>query len=229
MTRTFDPLDDRLDRSTPATRAATDGDLSAMIADARAEVAPPRRARPIAVASGALALLLVSGAGVAAATDGFAWVPWVQQPVGAVSFTMANGFACELRFSEYSGGTDAGFTAEVNRALEDWYRSGDIVREAERLLPAKRAELAAMEASAPEDPGADMSALSADQRAEEIEHRAWAREWLAWDLAVSDLEVGALTSAGFSLPDDRLVDSERVSQIRCTDEQGDLYAPGAGS
>lgn len=226
---TPDALDDLLDRSTPTTRAAAEQDVAAMIADARAEVGRTRRARPIAVASGALALLLVSGAGVAAATDGFSWGPWVQEPIGAVSFTMANGFSCELRFSEYTKGADAAFVGEVNQALEDWYRSADVVAQAEALVPAKLAELAAMEADAPKDPEADMSGLTADERADEIEHRAWASEWLAWDLAVADLELEALKSAGISLPDPRFDRSERVGQIQCTDEEGELYVPGAGS
>ena len=221
-------LDDLLERSAPATRSAHRSDLEAMIGDARRQV-PRARRRRIALASGALALLLAGGAGVAAATDGLSWAPWVQHPVGAVAFTMANGFDCELRFSQYSGGTDAAFVGEVNRALEEWYRSTDIVGEAEALLPAQRAQVAAMDATEQDDPEADMSMLSPREREDEIAHRAWASEWLAWDLVVSDLETRALNAAGLSVPDDRLAGSERASQIQCFDANGDLYAPGAGS
>lgn len=224
-----DLLDDLLDRSAPATRAPRDADVSAMIAEARAEVPRPRRARRIAITSGTLALLLAGGAGVAAATDGFTWAPWAQNPVGAVAFTMSTGFQCELRFSEYRGGADAAFIADVNRSLEDWHRSTDVVAEAEPLLPEKLAHLDSMADEAADDPEADMSALSPEERADEIVHRAWAREWLAWDLVVSDLEAQALRSAGFPVPDERFVGSERSGQIQCFDEHGEPYVPGDDS
>lgn len=227
MTR--DLLDDLLDRSAPATRAPRDADVAAMIADARAEVPRPRRRR-IAIASGALALLLVGGAGVAVATDGFAWGPWAQDPVGAVSITMSNGFECELRFSPYSGGSDAGFVADVNRTLEDWYRTTDIVDEVLPLLPQKRADWAALQN--PDDEvelERQLAELSPDDRAQAIADNAWSREWIAWELVVSDLETQALRDAGFQVPDDRLVGTNRVSGIQCLDVNGDLHVPGAGS
>lgn len=224
MTR--DTLDDLLDSSAPATRAADDGSLTTMIRAARAETQPTRRRTPRVALGVGIAALLVGGAGVAVATDGFAWAPWVQDPVGSVSFTMAGGFDCELRFSQYSGGQNAAFIAKVNRTLEDWYRSTDVVDEARTLLPA---QLAAIDTTWEDDPGADMSVLSPQEREDEIEHRAWSREWLAWDLVVSELEAQALRAAGISVPDERFVGSERVSQIQCFDESGDLYLPGLGS
>ena len=228
MTR--DPLDDLLDRSAPTGRAVADREFEAMIAEARREVPRPwRRTRHLAITASALAAVLVGGVGVAAATDGFSWAPWAQDPVGAVSFTMANGFSCELRFSEYTKGADAAFVADVNHALANWHRSTDVVAVAEDLLPAKLQELADMEAESPLDPEADMSQLSPADREDEIAHRAWALEWLAWDLVVSDLESKALEAAGIALPDERFVGSERSGQIQCLDESGDLYVPGAGS
>lgn len=232
-----DLLDDLLDRSAPATRAAVDDAMRVMVADAASQARPlrPRRRRTRLAVGGGLAVLLASGAGVAAATDGFGiWS--ITDPVGAVSFTMANGLACELRFSEYKVGDylaeqhgDPAFLADVNRTLEEWYASTDVVREAEALLPAQREHLAAMTEDAQDDPGADMSALTAEEQSAEIEHRAWSREWLAWDLAVSELETRALTVAGFSVDDDRFVGSERSGQIQCLDQDGKPYVPGAGS
>ncbi|MDY0909484.1 hypothetical protein [Microbacterium sp. CFBP9034] len=227
MTR--DPLDDLLDRSAPAARAATESDLEAMIGAARREV-PPRRRRRIAALSGALAIVLVGGAGVATATDGFRWIPWVQEPVGAVSFTMPNGLDCELRFSEYRGGADPTYVAEVNRALEEWYRTADVVAEAQALLPQKREHYAAMR-TAEEQAAleAQLAELSPTERAEEMAHNAWVDEWIAWDLVVSDLETQALRDVGFTIPDPGLVDSERNGQIQCFDVDGEPYPAGAGS
>ena len=223
-----DPLDDLLASSSPRTAVASPLEMDAMIADARGEV--PVRSRVPRVALGlGLSVLLVGGAGVAVATDGFDWAPWAQDPVGAVSFTMANGFDCELRFSEYTAGSDAAFLADVNRVLRDWYRSTDVVSEAQGLLPAERQQVAAMEAAQADDPGADMSALTPEQRVDEIEHRAWVREWLAWDLAVSDLETDALRDGGFAPDDERFAGSERNGQIQCFDEDHEPYVPGAGS
>lgn len=227
MTR--DAFDDLLDRSAPATRAARETELASMIAQARTEVRRPRRRR-IAVASGALAIVLVGGAGVAVATDGFSWAPWAQDPVGAVSFTMSNGFDCELRFSEYTAGSDPAFLAAVNRTLGDWYRATDVLGEAEALVPQKQEDLAALR-TAEEKAGLDaqLAELSPEERAEAIAHNAWADEWIAWELVVSDLETDALRDAGFAVPDERFVGSERGSQIQCFDEDGELYGMGAGS
>lgn len=225
---TPDPLNDVLDRSAPRTASASKLEIDAMIADARGEVRPRRRVPRVALGVG-LAALLAGGAGVAVATDGFDWAPWAQDPVGAVSFTMANGFDCELRFSEYTAGVDSAFVADVNSALEEWYRSTDVVGEATALLPAQRERFAAMEAAQGDDPGSDMSQLSPEDRAQEIEHRAWFREWLAWDMAIAELETEALRDAGILVPDDRFVGSERSGQIQCFDENHELYVPGAGS
>ena len=223
-----DPLDDLLASSSPRTAVASRLELEAMIGAVRGEV--PVRSRVPRVALGVgLAVLLVGGAGVAVATDGFDWAPWVQDPVGAVSFTMANGFDCELRFSEYTAGSDAAFLSDVNRLLRDWYGSTDVVSEAQALLPAQRDQVAAMEAAQPDDPEADMSSLTPEERADEIENRGWAREWLAWSLAVSDLETDALRNGGFAADDERFVGSERSGQIQCFDEDHELYVPGAGS
>ncbi|MDQ7877557.1 hypothetical protein Q9R08_06165 [Microbacterium sp. QXD-8] len=227
MTR--DAFDDLLDRSAPATREPLDADLAAMIAEARTEVPRPRRHR-IAIASGVLAIALVGGAGVAVATDGFSWAPWAQDPVGAVSFSMSNGFDCELRFSRYTAGSDPAFLADVNRTLEDWYRATDVVGRAQARIPQQQEDLAAMRtAEEKAELDAQLAELSPQERAEAIAHNAWADEWIAWELVVSDLETAALREAGFAVPDERFVGSERGSQIQCFDEDGEPYGMGAGS
>ncbi|WP_137844897.1 hypothetical protein [Microbacterium sp. 2FI] len=227
MTR--DMFDDLLDRSAPMTRAADDAALARMIREARSEAVPRRRRMPSIALGVSIAAVLVGGAGVAVATDGLSWAPWAQDPVGAVSFTMPNGFDCELRFSPYSGGSDPGYVAEANRVLEEWYRSTDVVAEAEALLPAMRRHLEALHAESDPDPEADMAALTPEARADEIAHRAWSAEWMTWEWVVGDLEAQALRDAGFTVPDDRFGGSERAGQIQCFDEDGEIYAPGAGS
>lgn len=219
---TPDPLDDLLEHSSPRIAIAPKLDIEAMIADARG-TAPARRVPRVALGVG-LAVLLAGGAGVAAATDGFDWAPWAQDPVGAVSFTMANGFDCELRFSEYTAGNDAAFVANVNRTLRDWHNSTDVVAAARRIVPdvISADELEAMYVDSGEPP---IESLPFD----EAQHRQWAQEWLAWDLAVSELETEALREAGLSVSDDRFAGSERNGQIQCFDENGEPYVPGAGS
>ncbi|GAA1913782.1 hypothetical protein GCM10009775_03070 [Microbacterium aoyamense] len=224
---TPDQLDDLLDRSSPTTRAPRDADITAMIADARAEAPRPRKRR-IAIGAGVLTAVLIGGAGVAVAADRFSWWPWAQDPVGAVSFTMPNGFECELRLSEYSGGGDPAFLADVNRALEEWYASTDVVALAEARLPQKRADYAAMTSAQDSELEAQLAELTPAERDEAIAHNAWAAEWTAWDLVVSDLETEALRDAGFPVPDERFAGSERVSGIQCLDLDGQPYAPGGG-
>ena len=119
MTR--DPFDDLLDRSTPTTRPAAGADLQAMIAEARTQ-ADPRRTSRVLVAGGVIAALLVTGVGTAAATDGFSWAPWAQNPVGAVPFTMNTTNAtdsgdlaptCETSYG-FAGGVWFSFTPASN-------------------------------------------------------------------------------------------------------------------
>jgi len=87
---TPEALDDLLDHSAPATRAADDTALRAMMAEARRE-APRGRKRRGAIVAGALVAVLVGGAGVATATDGFTWAPWLQDPIGSYSLTLPRG------------------------------------------------------------------------------------------------------------------------------------------
>jgi hypothetical protein len=215
-----DPLDDLLDGSAPTTRAPAQVELDAMIADARQPT--PRTLRPrILVATSLAAVLACSGVGLAAATDGFAWAPWAEKPIGAVQFTMANGFQCELRFSEYTAGDDPAFVSEVNDALEEWYRSADVLGAVQARVPTKLDDLGPIELQ----PGETLETLPPG----EAQHREWVRQWTAWDLAVSDAEWQELGRHGIEPGDPRLANSERSAQIQCLDENHEPYVPGAGS
>ena len=142
---TPDSLDQLLDRSGPATKAAPESDLRAM-----AEAAEPaRRARrlpKVAIGAG-LAVLLVGGAGAAYAADLFDWLPWAQSPDYTYQAALAAGEACEVRVAVvdpadaegaglFSGdladrlnshdSLDAATVAAVQDVLED-YRGADLL------------------------------------------------------------------------------------------------------
>lgn len=213
-----DPFDDLLDRSAPSSTPPTAADVDAMIADARRSVPRPLRPR-ILVAVGLAVVLTSGGLGFAAATD--IWGPWKQESIGGVQFTMANGFQCELQYSGYTGGEDPAYVAEINSILENWYRSADVLAAVQPNVPAKLEELGPIELQ----PGETLETLPPG----EVQHREWARQWVAWDQAISDAEWQELRSHGIEPGDPRLAGSERSGQIQCLDQNGELYVPGAGS
>jgi len=224
---TADPLDDLLDRSVPTPSSVPQADFEVMITEAR-ELVPRSRRAPALIAAGSVVFLLAGGTGVAAATDGFRWSPWAQDPIGAVPFTMENGFDCELRLSEYKPGTkpgypdtDPAFVDKVNRILEDWYRSADVVAAAREFVPTALDEYGPIALQ----PGETVDTLPPG----EAEHRAWLREWVAWDQAISEAEAHELANSGIEPGDARLGGSERSGQIQCFDADHQLYVPGAGS
>jgi len=218
MTR--DTLDDLLDGSAPTTLPAARADLAMMAADARRATRKSVRSR-LAVAVAIVAILTSGGVGMAAATGVFSWAPWAQQPIGAVQFTMSTGFECEMRFSEYTGGADPAYVAEINRSLEDWYRSTDVLAAVKESVPARLEALGPIELL----PGETLDTLPPG----EADHREWVRNWLAWELAIGDAETQQLSSRGFEPGDARMAGSERSGQINCLDQDGQPYAPRAGS
>jgi hypothetical protein len=204
---THDPLDDVLDRSAPALDPVSRQALD------------PR----FLIVGGAVAAVLIAGVGTAAATDGFSWAPWAQDPIGAIPFTMANGFECELRFSDWRGGADPGLVSAVNSVLREWYATADVIGDVEARVPAARenADLNPIELQ----PGETLEGLPPG----EAEHREWVREWVAWEDAISEAEWDELARHGIRPGDSRMEGSERNGQIQCFDEDHQPYAPGAGS
>ena len=216
---THDLLDDHLDRSAPPTDRVAQTDLDAMIADARPRSRRPLRAR-VAVAAGLTVLIASGGAGLAAATDGFTWAPWAQDPIGSVQFRMANGYQCELRYTGFRDGTDPAYIDEINGILEEWHRSADVVAAARPLVPAQLEALGPIELQ----PGETLETLPPG----EAERREFNRQWFAWDLAVSTAEWQELERHGIQPGDARGAGSERNSQINCLDENHEPYTFGAG-
>lgn len=209
MTR--DILDDLLDRSVPASPHVPPAEFRAMAGDAR--TAAPRSRRPrVWLTAGMVVALFAGGTGAAyAATGGFSWKPWAQDPVSGASFTMSNGFRCEIRETKYTGGADPAFIDRVNGILEDWYRSGAETSEARAFVPAELAKVP----FAPNEAG--------------TQHGVWGREWDAWDLAISEAEGNELARHGIQPGDTRFDGAERASQIQCDDANGKLYVPKAGA
>jgi hypothetical protein len=214
-----DRLDELLTNSAPMTQPAPRAAVEEMIVASRQRASRRGRA-PRIVAAATLAALLVGGAGVATATDGFRWAPWAQDPVGAVKIAMQDGRQCELRFSEYRAGNPF-FLGEVNAILRDWYRSTDVVAEARAVLPTMLQRVGPVDLA----PGETLGSLPEG----EAERRAWSREWLAWDLAVSEVESRELSRHGIAPGDGRFDGSERSSQIRCDGVDELLSSNGAGS
>lgn len=118
-----EPLDDLLDRSAPATRAATPADLAAMATLARREVGSRRRRPRVALGVG-IAAVLVGGAGIAAAND-LVWSDWVKEPVGSYSFTLPSGATCTSQHGDVEAADPA-----VAAAVEEFYR-GDVMARAD--------------------------------------------------------------------------------------------------
>ncbi len=138
-----DSLDQLLDRSAPAARAAQEHDLRAMAVAAQ-PARPARRLPKVAIGAG-LAVLLLGGAGAAYAADLFDWLPWAQTPDYTYQAALAAGDECEVRVAVvdpvdanglFTGdladrlnshaSLDAATVAAVQEVLED-YRGADLL------------------------------------------------------------------------------------------------------
>jgi hypothetical protein len=121
---TPDLLDELLDRSAPATRAAASAGLRAMIADA-ARTAKPRRRRNIGLAAGALTALLLGGTGVAAASGEWLWGAGLENPDRSYTYTAPTWGQCEIRFSGYDT-HNLFLQADVDRIVDEWFADTDV-------------------------------------------------------------------------------------------------------
>lgn len=196
-----DPLDEMLDRSAPATARPEPGDIRAMILAAREETQPPRRGRRRAVLTAALALFLVGGAGVAAASSDWLWSPGLEDADRTYSYTSPTWGQCELRFSVLD--THDMFTNdEVNRIVDDWFASTDVEAAAAPLVPGILREL---EESRAGDPAVDPDPRQADLDA-----------WTAHTQAVDELVHAELAANGFA--SEALGGTESHSQVHCDGE-----------
>ncbi|MFD4957293.1 hypothetical protein [Microbacterium sp. NPDC058389] len=200
---TPDLLDELLDRSAPATRTIDSPDLRAMIGDAAREVRPPRRRR-VGIAAGALAVLLVGGAGVATATDLVPWDERAQDPYALLSFQLPSGVTCEQRIIELAADPAAA------RWLREFSSERDLVAMADV-----------------EGYLARMDTWEQPQYSDRDD-----RLWQGINGAVWELVLAQAHEAGF--PNGALAGSSSQTYCvdgagQIVYPNGDLYAPGAGS
>jgi hypothetical protein len=198
---TADPLDQILDRSAPARPIPDPADVRTMVLAARAETPAPRRARRTALLSGALALFLVGGAGVAVASSDWLWGAGLDDPDRVYSYTSPTWGECELRFSALDT-HDLTTNGPVNRIVDEWFATTDVEAAAAPLVPGFLAELEDGRAS--------------DATAEEDPRQADLDAWTAHEQAVSELVHAELADNGFG--GDALAGTDSHSQVHCDGE-----------
>lgn len=122
-----DPIDDLLERSAPVLvdrGRDRDSALLQMARDARKTVHPPKLSRRrVTLMSGALALALVGGGGVAVATGFVTWPDRYEAAEHVEAFHLASGRECESRFvvadSESGDPLRSAATEEMRRWLTE--------------------------------------------------------------------------------------------------------------
>lgn len=215
-----EPLDDLLDRSAPVVRRADDATIAAMIADAREMSVPRRRRRRLVVAGGVLTALLVGGAGIATAAEVFDWGSWLEDPVGEYALTLPSGLECTVRIAHYTA-ADPAVAHEVNRIVEDWWRSTDVAAATEPLIPQMIDQIRAADTTVyiaetgetvPGGYGTDW--YDADQEY----HFAFAN-------AVGELEHEVLGEHGISTEELGAARLEGGYGIKCLDASGEVTIP----
>jgi len=200
---TPDLLDELLDRSAPATRAADPADLRGMIRAASRE-ARPRRRRRVGLAAGALTVLLLGGAGVATASGDWLWSAGLENPHRSLTYTAPTWGQCEIRFSGYDT-HNPWIQADVDRVIDEWFANTDV------------------EAAAAPYVGTYVAQFEADQAAqaaagEEITDPRLAdlNAWMAHEQALGEALYEELKAHGYDST--VLAGSDAHSQVHCDGE-----------
>lgn len=119
-----DSLDDLLNRTSPALAdrgSAGDAALVQMVQDARDTVRPPKRSRRrIGLLSGALALVLVGGGGVAVAAGLVSWPDRYKAAEHVAAFHLTSGRQCESRFVVADSETGEPLRTPVTDEMRRW-------------------------------------------------------------------------------------------------------------
>jgi hypothetical protein len=202
-----EPLDDLLDRSAPllADRGSgRDDALSLMVRDARDTERPQKRTRRrIALLSGALALVLVGGAGVATATSDWLWGQGLENPDRSYTYTSPTWGQCEIRYSGFD--THNPLTqADVNRVIDEWFANTDVEAAADPYV-AKYLEQIEADQKAAADPITDPRL--ADLNA-----------WQAHDQALATALHDELKAHGYDSGAGDLAGTDGHSQLHCEGE-----------
>jgi len=196
-----DQLDELLDVSAPPRTTIEAADARAMAIAAEREVRRPRRTRRAVTLSGALALLLIGGAGVATATSEWRWGDGLESPDRSYSYTAPTWGECEIRFSGIEP-DNIFIRADVNRIIDDWFATADVEAAA---APFVGKYLAVLENSQAEDPEAQTDPRIADLNA-----------WTAHEQALGDALYAELKVHGYEPGD--LAGSGSHSQLHCEGE-----------
>lgn len=147
-----DSFDELLDAAAPTLAdrgSARDVELAQMVRDARDTVLPPKRSRRRAgLLSGALALVLVGGGGVAVATGFVTWPDRYQTAEHVAAFRLASGRECESRFVVADSETGDPLRTPVTDQMRRWLTETDLF--AAMDLDAARARDAEQAAQSPD-------------------------------------------------------------------------------
>lgn len=197
---TPDLLDELLDRSAPAVRAAAPDQLQRMIAEAR-RIGRPRRRRHIGFAAGAVAVMLLGGAGVATAAGDWPWSPGLENPDRSYTYTAPTWGECEIRFSGYDT-HNLLIQADVDRVIDEWFAHTDVEAAAAPYVSKYLAEFESADAASGE--------ASTDPR------RADVNAWMAHDQALGEALHEELKAHGYD--SGALAGSNAHSQVHCEHE-----------
>lgn len=199
---TPDTLDELLSRSSPATSAADPVDLRAMASDA-ARRAPRGRRRRLGIAAGALAVLLVGGAGVATANSNWLWSAGMEDPDHSVTYTSPTWGECELRLGAFQAANPFD-QAGIDRVIDAWFADADIEAQ---MLPLVPKYLRVLEDAQAADP-----VPITDPRLPDLNY------WTAVDQAVGELLHDELKRNGYDGETGGGL-SSGASQVHCDGEQ----------
>jgi hypothetical protein len=196
-----DQLDELLDASAPAAHSLEAREVRAMVAEAHAQSTVPKRRRRVALLSGALAVLLAGGAGVATAAGDWLWSDGLENPDRSYTYTSPTWGQCEIRFSGLD--THSIFTqANVDAIVDEWFATTDVETAA---APFVDEHLAVVEESQEADPEVQNDPRAADLAA-----------WTAHEQALSEALYIELGEHGFD--SGNLAGSEAHSQVHCDGE-----------
>ncbi len=198
-----DQLDDLLDASAPHGATIASIDVRTMLDDAWIVARPRRRKRRAAVLSGALALLLVGGAGIATASSDWLWGPGLENPDRSYTYASPTWGECEIRYSGWDTDNPL-MQLEVDRIIDDWFATTDVEAAAAPYVARYLATIEADQAASEEE--------ITDPRTPDL------NAWFAHDQALSMVLHEELTANGIDTGRGDLAGAESHSQLHCEDE-----------
>ncbi|MDQ0725613.1 hypothetical protein [Microbacterium sp. W4I20] len=198
-----DQLDDLLDAAAPAVTTITADDVRAMVLAARSEVPKQPRARRAAILSGALAVLLVGGAGVATASGDWLWSDGLENPDRSYSYTSPTWGECEIRFSQLDTHNPL-IQADVDRIIDGWFATTDVEAAAAPFVDDHLRQIESDQAAAVDE--------VLDPRQPDL------NSWFSHDAALSQALYEELKAHGYDSGAGDLEGAEAHSQVHCEGE-----------